>query len=65
MANGALLVCDVKTKRSRRVVDLDPTAVVVLRAWRKDQLGERMLVGSAWTETGLVFTTPLGNGVHP
>ena len=56
---------DVKTSRSRRVVDLDPTTVAVLRAWRRTQLEQRMLVGAGWTETGLVFTMPSGEGWHP
>ena len=58
-------VGDVKTKRSRRVVDLDPGTVGDLRAWRKEQLREHMLVGPAWIETGFVFTTPLGAGLNP
>ena len=65
VVDGKPVLGDVKTKRSRRVVDIDPATVAELRAWRKKQLRERMLVGSAWTETGLVFTTPLGEGVHP
>ncbi len=56
---------DVKTSRSRRVVDIDPTTVAVLRAWRRTQLEQRMLVGAGWTETGLVFTMPSGEGWHP
>ncbi len=65
VVDGKPVLGDVKTKRSRRVVDIDTATVAELRAWRKEQLLERMLVGSAWTETGLVFTTPLGGGVHP
>ena len=56
---------DVKTSRSRRVVDLDPTTVAVLRVWRRTQLEQRMLVRAGWTETGLVFTMPSGEGWHP
>jgi hypothetical protein len=40
--NHKLIVGDVKTARSRRKVNLDPTTVSVLRAWRKQQLAERM-----------------------
>ena len=54
-----------KTKRSRRVVDLDPGTVGDLRAWRKEQLREHMLVGPGWIESGFVFTTPLGGGLNP
>ena len=65
VVDGHPSVGDVKTKRSRRVVDLDPATVDDLRAWRAAQERERTLVGSAWTETGLVFTTPFGKGLHP
>ena len=65
MVNGHPIAGDVKTKRSRRVVDLDPGTIGDLRAWRKEQLREHMLVGPAWIETGFVFTMPLGAGLNP
>jgi integrase len=37
----------------------------VLRAWRKTQLQERMRWGQGWTDTGLVFTSEDGKGLHP
>ena len=42
-----------KTKRSRRSVALDPRTLAALRAHRQRQLEKRLLVGSAWQETGL------------
>jgi integrase len=56
---------DVKSTRSRRVIDLDATTVSVLKAQRTNQLQERLLVGSAWVDSGLVFTMPDGRGWHP
>ena len=56
--------CEVDT-RSRRVIDLDPVTVNVLRAQRKHQLEERIAGGPGWVETGLVFTMPDGRGWHP
>ena len=58
-------VGDVKSTRSRRVIDLDPTTVNVLRAQRAHQLEERLLGGPEWVDTGLVFTMPDGRGWHP
>jgi integrase len=58
-------VGDVKSTRSRRVIDLDPVTVSVLRAQRKHQLEERLLGGSEWVDSGLVFTMPDGRGWHP
>ena len=56
---------DVKTTRSRRVIDLDATTVSVVRSQRSHQLEERLRAGPAWTDTGLVFTMPDGRGWHP
>lgn len=55
----------VKTKRSRRVIDIDPATIGTLKAWRKTQLEQRMLMGAGWTDTGLVFTDPIGRGWNP
>ena len=62
---GKVVVGDVKTKRSRRVIDLDPVTVTVLRRCHTQQLKDRLLMGAGWTETGLVFTMPTGEGWHP
>jgi hypothetical protein len=45
-----------KTKRGTRRLVLDPDTIAALRAWRKRQLEERMLIGSRYTDSGLVFT---------
>lgn len=54
-----------KTKRSRRTIALDSNTVAVLRAWKKRQLEERIAIGSAYQETGLVFTKVDGACLHP
>jgi integrase len=56
---------DVKSTRSRRVIDLDATTVTVLRAQRKQQLEDRLRAGATWVDSGLVFTMPDGRGWHP
>jgi integrase len=56
---------DLKSTRSRRVIDLDAKTVTVLRAQRKQQLEDRLLAGATWVDTGLVFTMPDGRGWHP
>lgn len=65
VVKGKPVVGDVKTKRSRRVVDLDGPTVSALKAWRKTQLEQRMLMGAGWANTGLMFTMPTGDGWHP
>jgi integrase len=54
-----------KSARSRRNVALDVETVQVLRTWRAAQLRERLEWGSAWTDSGLVFTREDGVGLHP
>lgn len=54
-----------KTARSRRVVSIDRKTLDALRIHRKDQVGERLLVGPAWEEHDFVFTTPIGTPLQP
>lgn len=55
----------VKTKRSRRRVDLDPVTVAMLKAHRKAQLEQRMLLGAGWRELDLVFPRVDGELYNP
>jgi integrase len=52
-----------KTERSRRAIPLGPRQIDLLRSMRLRQLEERLVAGSQWTDSGLVFTTSLGTGV--
>src|SRR5205807_1633310 len=54
-----------KTDDSDAAVTLDAQTVAVLRAHRARQRRERLTAGRAWTDTGLVFTTPTGGQLHP
>nr|WP_173079134.1 site-specific integrase [Phytohabitans rumicis] len=54
-----------KTDGSESMVDIDEGTAEVLRAWRKQQIQERLAWGPAWQDTGLVFTREDGSGVHP
>ncbi len=61
----ALQIADVKTGTSRRTIDLDPRTSAVLRSWRKRQLEERLALGEAHQDHGLVFARPEGTPIHP
>jgi integrase len=63
--NGTIEVHEPKTSRGRRLVALDPFTVSVLKAWSHRQIEERLQWGSAWTDSGLVFTRPDGKLIHP
>jgi integrase len=54
-----------KSEESDRQVPIDPGTVNVLRAWRKRQLAERLAWGSAWTDSGRVFTREDGTPLRP
>lgn len=54
-----------KTDASEDTVVLDDATVAVLRAHRRRQLEERLAAGPGWIDTGLVFTTPTGQALHP
>jgi integrase len=54
-----------KTKggEGRRYVSLDAGTIDQFNAHRKRQIGERLLMGSSWTETGYVFTREDGKAL--
>ena len=54
-----------KTKRSRRSVPLDAQTASVLRSWKAVQAEEKMALGAAYSDQGLVFANPMGEPIHP
>jgi integrase len=53
-----------KTKAGERLVPLPAPAVEALRAWRREQVAERLAAGAAWAGGEWVFATR-GGPVHP
>jgi integrase len=60
-----VLVAAAKTRSSHRQLALDPFTAAALRSHRARQLEERLAWGTAWTDTGLVFTREDGTILHP
>jgi integrase len=54
-----------KTKAGVRRIGLDPGLVDIMRAHRRRQLEDKLRAGSAWTDSGFVFTDELGLPVKP
>lgn len=54
-----------KSDGSTRQIALDKETVAVLRAWKKRQLEERVKIGAAYQDSGLVFTKVDGSVLHP
>ena len=57
---GGIFFVVPKSKRSRRSVAIPAVVQAALTAHRVRQLRERMVAGSRWVESGLVFTTRRG-----
>lgn len=62
---GHPVLKQLKTEHADRVVTFGPTTAAMLSDHRKQQEAERRLVGDAWPDTGLVFTTAFGTWVDP
>jgi integrase len=47
------------------MIALDEETIAVLKAWRRQQAKERLLMRAGWLDTDLVFTHPDGTGLWP
>ena len=54
-----------KTARGRRAIALDRDTIAALRSHRTGQGAERLRAGDEYSDANLVFTTRLGDPVHP
>lgn len=55
-----------KKPASDRTLDIDEDIITMLRAYRANQLEEKLIAGKRWKETwGLVFVTETGAPIHP
>lgn len=57
---GGFALAEPKTDKSQRVLTLPRVALEALRVHRARQLEDRLLAGSRWQDTGLVFTSTIG-----
>ncbi|WP_338765896.1 site-specific integrase [Nocardia vulneris] len=63
--DGELKLEEVKTEGSRATLPIPRPLLAALQEHRKRQLDERFTAGNRWRETGLVFTTKLGQPIEP
>jgi len=54
-----------KTEDSDAIIALDTATLAVLTLHRRHQDSDRVALGSAWPDTGLMFTKPDGQPLHP
>jgi integrase len=64
-AGNQVVAGEPKTARGRRTIALDPATVAALRQHRKRRAKDRLLAGSSYTNSDLVFTMPDGSPIHP
>ena len=63
---GELLIfSDLKTKYSRRTVDLGASTLGQLRVHQERQWLEKTAMGEGWANNDLVFTTTVGTPIYP
>lgn len=62
---GSIMITTPKTEKGARRVALSPDATDVVARHRARQEAERRLLGIAWPDTGLVFTSEVGTFLHP
>jgi len=53
-----------KSKAGNRIVPLTATTLIKLKTHRKKQLEQRLLMGSAWHDNGLVFASEVGTSIE-
>jgi integrase len=62
---GVLVTSDTKTAKSRRAVNLPTPRLKVLLLHERRQLDEKEILGTAWIETGFIFTSTVGTPIDP
>lgn len=65
VVDGAPRVEPPKSRRSRRVIDIDDETAAILRAHHKQQREQAAELGESWQDTDYVFTTVIGTPQHP
>lgn len=65
VTDGIPTVSPPKSRRSRRVIDIDDGTTQILRTHWEQQRQAAEFVGDGWQETGYVFTTVIGTPHHP
>jgi integrase len=62
---GKLRPVELKTHAAHRSINLPGLTIAALRRQRVHQMEDRLLAGSTWNDTGLVFTSRLGTPIDP
>jgi integrase len=63
--NGALVISEPKTAKSRRTLPLSAPVAALLKAQHTAQAADKLKAGSLWVDSGAVFTTETGAPLDP
>ena len=63
--SGGLALVPPKSRAGRRTIPMPEQLVGALRVHRAVQATERLAAGSLWTDSGMVFTGPIGKPIDP
>lgn len=64
-AYGEIYEKGTKTVNSERVNYVSGMTLDILKQWKKEQLQQKLLLGSKWEGSNRVFTTDYGADIHP
>ena len=64
-AYGKIFEKGTKTTNSERINYISKTTLELLKKWQKEQLKQKMLLGSKWHGSKRIFTTDYGADIHP
>ena len=64
-ANGKIFEKGTKTTNSERINYISKTTLEILKKWQKEQLKQKILLGSKWQGSKRVFTSDYGTDIHP
>jgi integrase len=62
---GGLVLAELKSAKSRRVIAVPPPLIAALRLHRAAQFAERMAAGPAWQDSDLVWCQANGRPINP
>lgn len=65
VVTGRIVSGPPKTTSAGRTIALDAVTATALRAWRKQQAAERLMMGADWPNTDIVFTWQDGRPIYP
>jgi integrase len=64
-AYGKIFEKGTKTANSERINYISKTTLELIKKWQKEQLKQKMILGSKWQGSKRIFTTDYGSDIHP